>query len=108
MGAVVTDHALKIKAWLADENPEALLMDGFDAALVGAGRRIDTDIVAIYDRGLCIKVLTSQGLSDEEAEEHFSFNCEGAFVGPCTPFIGYFDFGMIDIEEARSFLAGEE
>ena len=100
-------HAEKIKAWRIDRNPNALLMDGFDNALVGVGGRIGVDVVAIYDRDKCIEALIGMGMTDDEAEEHFRLNCEGSYVGPGTPLIGCFDFDMIPIEDARAFLAEE-
>ena len=100
-------HAEKIKAWLIARNPNALLMDGVDNALVGGGGRIGVDVVAIYDRDKCSEALIGMGMTDDEAEEHFRLNCEGSYVGPGTPLIGCFDFDMIPIEDARAFLAEE-
>lgn len=81
------------KSRLADLNPDAILWDGFDAALVGTGERCALGPVAIYDREKCIKVLMGQGLGWEDAEEYFSFNVEGAYVGENTPIIATFDNG---------------
>ena len=41
--------------------------------------------VVLYDRAKMIDILTSGGLSEEEACEYVSFNCEGAWVGEETP-----------------------
>lgn len=63
----------------------ALLADGFDGALVGMGYRF-TYAVAVYDRVKCLNILVSRdGMTEEEAEEYFSFNVEGAFMGEHTP-----------------------
>jgi hypothetical protein len=72
---------------LAEENPEALLLDGFEAAFIGVSRRCGQPTLATYDREKCIEILMGQGMTPEEAEEYFSFNTEGAWVGPHTPVI---------------------
>jgi len=92
-----------IRAALAEENPDALLMDGFDRALVGVVRRSGQPTVAAYDRRLCLDVLTrDHGLEPEEAEEHFEFNCAGAWMGPHTPAILDRLDGLEAPEEARA------
>ncbi len=63
----------------------ALLADGFKEALVGMGHRFTYD-VAVYDRKKCLEILvTRDGMSDEEAEDYFAENVEGAFMGRHTP-----------------------
>lgn len=77
----------KIRAYLEDLNPEALLMDGFDDALIGIASQFSNGPIALYDRSKCIEVLMRDGATWEEAEEYFSFNCEGAWLGKTTPII---------------------
>ena len=73
---------------LADENPEALLLDGFEAAFVGVARRCGQPSLAVYDAGLCIRVLMERdGMTEDDAVEFFDFNTAGAWVGPNTPVI---------------------
>lgn len=72
---------------LAEENPEALLLDGFEEAFVGIARRCGQPSLAVYDRATCVSILCKQGLSEEQAEEHFEFNVAGAWVGEHTPFV---------------------
>jgi hypothetical protein len=60
------------------------LADGFDAAIHGVGRQFNHHVV-LYDRRLCITILEGQGMTREEAEEHFEFNVVGSFVGETTP-----------------------
>lgn len=67
---------------------EPLYMDGFDEALIGTGLKFNTT-VAIYDYERCIAILMNQGMSLEEAEDYFSFNVQGAYVGEATPVILY-------------------
>ena len=67
-----------------DEN--VLLADGFEDAFVGIGRQFVGKPIAVYDRVKCIEILVERdGMSFEEAEEYFSFNVEGAYVGEQTP-----------------------
>lgn len=72
---------------LADENPEALTLDGFEAALVGYGRRCGQPSIAVYDYDKCIEVLMLQGMDYDAAVEHFEFNVVGAWMGEHTPMI---------------------
>lgn len=63
----------------------ALLADGFAEAFVGMGHRFTYD-VAVYDRQKCLEILvTRDGMSDEQAEDYFAENVEGAFMGRHTP-----------------------
>jgi len=64
---------------------ELLFSDGFDEALLGVAQRCGEPAIVVYDRNRCIELLVSQGMTDEEAEEYFSFNTEGAWVGKRTP-----------------------
>jgi|TARA_A100000172_G_scaffold27244_1_gene16005 hypothetical protein len=98
-------HPDQVKAWIQSWNPEALLMDGFDAALVGAASRPDFGMVAVYDRDLCIDVLVDQGMPKDDAVEYFEYNCEQAYMGPGTPIVGCFNFDDISLSDARSFLS---
>jgi hypothetical protein len=65
------------------EDENVLLADGFDDAFVGIGRQFGRPI-AVYDRSRCIDIL-QEDMSEEEAEEYFQFNVEGAWVGENTP-----------------------
>lgn len=102
-------HPDQIKAWIQSWNPQALLMDGFDEALIGSVQRADFSVVAVYDRAKCIRVLMNrESMTDEQADEFFSYNCEGAYMGVGTPVIGCFDFSDIDLEEAQKYLAEQK
>ena len=76
-----------VNEWVSARNDEALLADGFDEAFVGVVDRFGFDgRVAVYDKDKCIKILVDRdGLSHEEALEHFEFNVIGAWVGEYTP-----------------------
>lgn len=66
-------------------NPEILLADGFEDALVGTVQ-VFSKTVALYDREKCIKILMGRdGMERDEAEEYFEFNVTGSYVGEYTP-----------------------
>ena len=66
------------------EDENVLLADGFEDAFVGIGRQFGKPF-AVYDRFECIEILIKEGMSEEEAEEYFQYNTEGAWVGDQTP-----------------------
>ena len=74
----------QIRDQLAEENPDALLADGFEKALVGIGRVCHRSL-ALYDRAQCIRILMKDGLTEEDAEDHFQYNVQGSYVGEDTP-----------------------
>jgi hypothetical protein len=80
-------HSKQVIEFLEEMNPEAVLMDGFEMALVGVASQHPVGPIALYDRSKCIQVLVDGGMSYEGAEEFFSFNCESAYVGKHTPII---------------------
>jgi hypothetical protein len=70
---------------LAEENPEALLADGFEDALIGYTCNHHHPVVAVYDLNACVQKLMEDGLSEDEAVEYLSFNTLGAYVGQDGP-----------------------
>jgi hypothetical protein len=77
--------ASEIRRYLADLDPDLLLADGFDDALIGYVQKFN-QTAALYDRQKCIEILMKRdGMTDEEADEFFEFNVVGAFVGDYTP-----------------------
>tara|TARA_A100001391_G_scaffold153779_1_gene111619 strand:+ start:274 stop:780 length:507 start_codon:yes stop_codon:yes gene_type:complete len=78
-------------------NPDALLYEGFNAALVGFISRAGTSPLALYDREKCIEVLMARDMTYQQAEEFFCFNIEGCWAGPHTPFIASFNLDPIGI-----------
>ncbi len=82
----------EIKEWVSEYNPDALLADGFEDAIIGVGGQHGSNIVVIYDREKCIEILASQYAQEEDCEEPymeaadcFGFNTECAYVGENTP-----------------------
>lgn len=71
---------------LAELNPDALLADGFEDALIGAVQRCGLGPIALYSQTKCISILMKRdGMSFEEAMEYFDFNVLGAYMGENTP-----------------------
>jgi hypothetical protein len=70
-----------VEEMLGDET--ILLADGFENAFVGVARQFNQPF-AIYDRQKCIDILM-EDMSEEEAEEYFEYNVQGAYVGEATP-----------------------
>jgi hypothetical protein len=70
--------------WL-DEG--TLTADGFDAAIIGLTE--SSPVRVIYDHDTCVRVLMADGMSEEDAIEHMSFNVTGSYVGDQTPIFIY-------------------
>ena len=97
MGIEISTPA-DVVSTLEELNPEAIMYDGFEDALVGIVARCSTEPLALYDREKCIKLLVDKGLTWEEAEEYFCFNVEGCWAGPHTPFIASFNLDPVGVK----------
>jgi hypothetical protein len=76
----------RLRDSLAEIDPDMMLADGFERAIVGVASRCAMKHVVVYDRAKCIDILVERdGLSYEEAVEHFDFNVAGSYVGERTP-----------------------
>lgn len=64
---------------------EMLRMDGFDHCCVGVVERFGLNPFLCYNKGLVIKELERQGMTNEEAWEFFEYNQLGAWWGDGTP-----------------------
>ena len=63
---------------------EMLVADGFDAAILGITE--DSEPTVVYDWDMCVEILrVRDGMTEEDAIEHMSFNVTGAYVGSRTP-----------------------
>jgi len=70
---------------LAEIDEDMLLADGFDEALIGHVSLGGAN-KAVYDRAKCIQILCERdGMEHTDAEDFFSYNVEGAYVGDSTP-----------------------
>jgi|TARA_Y100000296_G_scaffold62373_1_gene72431 hypothetical protein len=66
-------------------DPNVLLADGFDKALLGFGYQFYRP-VAVYSKDRCLHVLMDRdGMSREDAMEYFDFNVAGSWVGEGMP-----------------------
>jgi hypothetical protein len=67
-------------------NPEALLCDGFDEAIIGMAERINLVPVVAYDVNKMLEIMVERdGMTYEDAMEYFNFNILGAWLGENTP-----------------------
>ena len=71
---------------IADINPEAMLADGFDEAVLGMCIQFGTAPLVAYDYEKCIKILMDRDkMTKTEAIDFMEFNVIGAYVGLNTP-----------------------
>ena len=71
---------------ISEINPEALLIDGFDEAIIGMAERINLGPVVAYDVNKILKIMIERDeMTYEEAVEYFEFNILGAWAGDNTP-----------------------
>jgi hypothetical protein len=75
---------------VAEYNEEALLIDGFDEALMGVAERINLTPVAAYNVDKILEILIERdGMTSDEALEYFEYNIIGAWMGENTPIFIY-------------------
>jgi hypothetical protein len=71
---------------LREANPDALLADGLEEALIGYTINTHFQHVAVYSTRKCVEILVGRdGMTHEEAEEFLEFNTYCAYVGPHGP-----------------------
>ena len=82
----------EIKEWIAEYNPDALLADGYEDAIIGIGGQHGSNMVVIYDRDMCVEILADQFSQEKDCEnpyleaiDYFGYNTECAYVGENTP-----------------------
>ena len=67
-------------------NPEALICDGFDGAIIGMAERINLGPVVAYSVEKILDILINRdGMTYEEAIEYYDYNIVGAWMGELTP-----------------------
>ena len=74
------EQVYKILEFIDEE--ELLRAEGFDSAIIGLD---DKSMRLIYSKSLCINILISQGMPEEEALEYFEINVSSAWLGDMTP-----------------------
>lgn len=67
---------------------------GFEHCIVGVLERANQDPFLVYDKDRVLGELQLQGMTYDEAIEHFEHNMLGAFVGHTTP--GFITLGGFD------------
>lgn len=85
---------------ISEINPDALICDGFDEAIIGMAERINLGPVVAYSVEKIVEILMKDIIVDEsdleegetiedrkysEAYEYFEFNIRGAWMGEFTP-----------------------
>ena len=80
-----SERVEQLKETIAEYNPEAMLSDGHDYAIMG----YTSDGRVVYSADQIIGGLMNEGMTEEEAVEYFLFNIEGAYVGEFTPIYMY-------------------
>ena len=61
---------------------EFIKADGFDEAIIGLE---ENNMRIIYSVSKCLEILKQQGMSEEDAIEHFTYNVSGSYIGAKTP-----------------------
>ena len=71
---------------IAEINPEAMMADGFDDAVLGMCIQFGGEPVVAYDYNKCIEILKERdGMGRTEAIDYLEFNVLGSYVGLHTP-----------------------
>jgi hypothetical protein len=79
--------AKRVLNQLLDLNPEAVLFENMDTALVGVGYIAGVDPVAVYSKARIYNKLRADGLSPEDADEYYTGTFLFLRAGPQTPVI---------------------
>ena len=72
--------------------------EDYDPCIVGVGRRFN-DTVLVYDIGKVLDMFVAQGMTEEEADEHFEYNVIGGWLGAGTPAFTV----PLDTDDAQQF-----
>ena len=71
-------------------DPQYLIADGFNEAIIGIGSRINMEDIVCYDYDKCVDILIKdQHMEYEEAIEWMDYNVVGAWLGEGTPMFVY-------------------
>jgi len=75
--------------FIAEHEPEAILFDGLDDALIGYAERPSQRPLAVYDYDLLVECFVARGDTIEEAVEWIDYNIVSLWAGDTTPLILY-------------------
>jgi hypothetical protein len=71
---------------ISEWNPDALICDGFDDAIIGMAERINLGPVVAYSVDKIINIMIERdGMTYEEAMEYYDYNILGSWMGDNTP-----------------------
>jgi len=71
---------------IAEINPEAMLADGFDDAIMGMCIQFGAEPIVAYDYEKCLDILMDRDKIDRtDAIDFMDFNVIGSYVGLHTP-----------------------
>lgn len=77
---------MDIRDDIAEANEDMLFADGYDEALIGYIEGAGTCTVAVYDKWKVIEIMINRdGMTEEDALDHFYYNVVGSYVGENTP-----------------------
>jgi len=80
---------ITLRDWLNDLDPDILVLDGCDDAILGVVQRCGQPPIVIYDFDELVVAFIDHGMTYTEAVEHIGTNIEGAWLGPSTPGVLY-------------------
>ena len=73
---------------LKEMGENTIVYDGFEAAFLGFGKRINEPTLAVYSLDDMVKVcMHRDGMTFDEALEFVEYNCVGAWIDERTPLI---------------------
>jgi hypothetical protein len=78
-----------MRDFIAERQPQAIIFDGLDDALVGYAERPSQRPVAVYDYDLLIECFVAKGETVDEAVEWIDYNIVSLWAGEMTPLILY-------------------
>lgn len=76
-----------IRQLLTQCNPEALIIEGHDNAIVGVGTRCGQPDVAVYDNSIIRENLMADGCDETDAIEYMNHNILYAWHGINSPML---------------------
>lgn len=77
----------------SDEWEDIILFDDIEDAFVGVAERFGMEPVTAYDYDKCIEIYMENGMTYDDARDHFGFNVIGGWVGDRTPVFIRFPVG---------------
>ena len=77
-----------LSEYLSEENPEAIVFDGFDKAIIGVAKQHTRPPLVVYDPEKIIECLMDQGIeSYDDAVDYYEFNIACLWAGEGTPLL---------------------